>query len=70
MGWTRHTTPVVFENEWMTVREDRVTNPGGGQNDYGHVHFKNLAVAVLPIDDDGNTRLVGVHAPASEQLDY
>lgn len=27
MGWTGHTTRVVFENEWMTVREDRVTNP-------------------------------------------
>ncbi len=43
----------------MTVFEDHVTNPGGGKNDYGHVHFKNKAVAILPIDADGNIRLVG-----------
>ena len=50
---------VVFENDWMVVREDDVTNPGGGQNRYGHVQFKNVAVAILPVDADGNTYLVG-----------
>lgn len=59
MGWKKHDSRVVFDNDWMTVLEDRVTNPGGGQNQYGHVHFKNRAVAILPIDGDGNTRLVG-----------
>ena len=59
MAWTRHSSRVVFENDWMVVREDDVTNPGGGQNRYGHVQFKNIAVAILPIDSDGNTYLVG-----------
>ena len=59
MGWKKHSSKIVFENPWMVVREDEVTNPGGGQNLYGHVQFKNVAVAVLPIDDDGCTRLVG-----------
>ena len=59
MGWKRHSTRVVFENDWLRVREDEVTNPGGGENLYGHVQFKNTAVAILPIDADGNTRLVG-----------
>jgi 8-oxo-dGDP phosphatase len=59
MAWTRHSSRVVFENDWMVVREDDVTNPGGGQNRYGHVQFKNVAVAILPIDADGNTYLVG-----------
>jgi len=59
MGWTKHGSRVVYENDWMTVMEDRVTNPGGGENLYGHVRFKNVAVAILPIDDQGNTRLVG-----------
>jgi 8-oxo-dGTP pyrophosphatase MutT (NUDIX family) len=36
-----------------------VVNPGGGKNDYGHVHFKNRAVAIVPLDEDGNTWLVG-----------
>ena len=39
--------------------EDRVINPKGGQNDYGLVQFKNRAVAIVPIDADGNTWLVG-----------
>jgi 8-oxo-dGTP pyrophosphatase MutT (NUDIX family) len=59
MSWSRHTSRVVFENDWMVVREDDVTNPGGGRNRYGHVQFKNIAVAILPIDADGNTWLVG-----------
>ncbi len=59
MPWIRHSSRVVFENDWMVVREDDVTNPGGGQNRYGHVQFKNVAVAILPIDADGNTYLVG-----------
>lgn len=43
----------------MTVFEDRVTNPSGGQNDYGYVHFKNRAIAIIPLDEFGNTWLVG-----------
>lgn len=59
MGWKRHSSRSIYENDWMLVLEDEVTNPGGGRNLYGHVRFKNVAVAVLPIDSEGNTRLVG-----------
>ena len=34
-------------------------NPFGGEGVYGVVHFKNLAVGVIPIDEDNNTWLVG-----------
>lgn len=43
----------------MGVYEDDVINPGGGRNRYGHVHFKNRAVAIVPLDEEGNTWLVG-----------
>ena len=43
----------------MAVREDEVINPGGGRNLYGHIHFKNRAVAIVPLDDEDNTWLVG-----------
>jgi 8-oxo-dGTP pyrophosphatase MutT (NUDIX family) len=59
MGWTTLDSQVVFESPWITVRDDRVINPGGGKNRYGHVHFKNKAIAIVPLDDDGNTWLVG-----------
>jgi len=59
MSWKKLTSKIVFDNPWITVFEDRVINPGGGRNDYGHVHFKNRAMAILPLDEDGHTWLVG-----------
>jgi len=59
LKWKRLSRKVVYENDWMQVREDDVINPGGGRNAYGHVHFKNRAVAIVPLDDEGNTWLVG-----------
>ena len=35
MAWKKHDSRIVYENDWMAVREDRVTNPGGGENLYG-----------------------------------
>ncbi len=59
MSWNKLSSRTVFENDWMQVLEDHVINPGGGENLYGHVHFKNLAVAIVVLDDAGNTWLVG-----------
>ena len=59
MTWKRLSSRTVYENDWMAVREDHVINPGGGENQYGHVHFKNRAVAIVPLDGAGNTWLVG-----------
>ncbi len=59
MSWTKLSSRIVFENPWMRVLEDHVINPGGGENLYGHVHFRNLAVGILPIDDEDHTWLVG-----------
>ena len=59
MSWKRLETRTVFDNPWMRVFEDHVVNPGGGENQYGHVHFKNLAIAIVPIDTDRHTWLVG-----------
>ena len=59
MSWKKLASKVIYDNPWMTVREDRVVNPSGGQNDYGHIQFKTRAVAIVPIDEAGNTWLVG-----------
>jgi 8-oxo-dGTP pyrophosphatase MutT (NUDIX family) len=59
MTWKRLNSRTVFDNDWMEVREDHVINPGGGENQYGYVHFKNHAVAIVPLDDDDNVWLVG-----------
>ena len=61
MAWKRLNTRTVYENDWMTVREDHVRNPNGGENQYGWVQFKNRAVAIVALDDEGNVWLVGQH---------
>jgi 8-oxo-dGTP pyrophosphatase MutT (NUDIX family) len=59
VNWKTLTSRTVYDNAWITVFEDKVINPTGGENLYGHVHFKSKAVAIVPLDDDGNTWLVG-----------
>ena len=59
MAWKTLRSRTVWENPWLAVREDHVINPGGGENQYGYIHFKNRAIAIVPLDDEGNTWLVG-----------
>jgi 8-oxo-dGTP pyrophosphatase MutT (NUDIX family) len=59
VSWKKRSSRTVYENDWMQVLEDDVVNPGGGSNLYGHVHFKNVAVAIVALDESGNTWLVG-----------
>lgn len=58
-SWTELETEVKYSNPWIEVSESQVLNPNGGKGIYGVVHFKNLAIGVIPIDDEGNTWLVG-----------
>ena len=51
----------IYDNPWIRVREDDVLRPDGSPGIYGTVHFKNLAVAVVPIDAQGRVILVGQH---------
>ncbi len=57
--WITHHTELKYENPWIRVVESRVTNPSGGEGIYGVVHFKNRAVGVIPVDEEGHTWLVG-----------
>ena len=59
MSWKKLSSRTVWENDWMQVFEDEVINPGGGNNQYGYVHFKNRAVAIIPLDRNDNVWLVG-----------
>lgn len=57
--WQTVSTRVAYENAWIRVRHDDVIRPDGQPGIYGVVHYKNLAIGVLPIDDEGFTYLVG-----------
>lgn len=51
----------VYENPWIEVYEDQVINPRGGEGIYGKVSFKNLAIGIVPVDEELYTWLVGQH---------
>lgn len=57
-GWKTKTTQVVYENPWIKVSHEEVITPKGTDGIYGVVHFKNTAIGIVPIDDEGNTWLV------------
>ncbi|WP_201983108.1 NUDIX domain-containing protein [Hymenobacter rubidus] len=57
--WQTLSSEVKYHNPWISVREDQVLNPGGGRGIYGVVTMKNKALGIVPIDDEGNTWLVG-----------
>ena len=57
--WTELSREVQYENPWIKVTESKVLNPNGGKGIYGVVHFKNLAIGVIPVDNNGNTWIVG-----------
>ena len=59
MGWKTLDSRIVYENPWFTLCEDEVINPGGGRNTYGHIRFRKKAIAIVPLDGNGNTWIVG-----------
>lgn len=57
--WGIRSQSLVYENPWIKVTEYRAEAPTGNPALYGVVSFKNLAIAVLPIHDDGTVTVVG-----------
>ncbi|MCH9698329.1 MAG: NUDIX hydrolase [Gammaproteobacteria bacterium] len=57
--WKPVSSQRMYENPWIVVEEDQVINPAGNQVTYGKVLFNNVAVAVIALDEEDNTWLVG-----------
>jgi 8-oxo-dGTP pyrophosphatase MutT (NUDIX family) len=57
--WTIVSSSPIYDNNWINVVEHKVINPAGGNGVYGKVHFKNVAVGVVALDDERNIYLVG-----------
>jgi 8-oxo-dGTP pyrophosphatase MutT (NUDIX family) len=50
--WTLVSTKKIYDNNWISVREDAVVQPDGERGIYGVVHFKNIAIGVLAVEDE------------------
>ena len=57
--WQAGEGKLIYENPWLSLTEYAATAPTGRPALYGLVAFKNVAVAVLPLHDDGTVTLVG-----------
>jgi 8-oxo-dGTP pyrophosphatase MutT (NUDIX family) len=57
--WQVISSKEVYDNKWINVTEYDVINPNGGKGIYGKVHFKNIAIGIMVLDDEMNTWLVG-----------
>jgi 8-oxo-dGTP pyrophosphatase MutT (NUDIX family) len=57
--WQILSAKEVYDNKWITVTEYNVINPNGGKGIYGKIHFKNLAIGIVPLDEDLNIWIVG-----------
>lgn len=49
----------VYKNPWIVVEEHEVINPSGNSGIYGVVKFVHYAIAIVPIDSQLNTWLIG-----------
>lgn len=58
-SWIELSEDIKYDNPWIKVTEHQVINPRGGKGIYGQVHFKNLAIGIIPIDENWNTWIVG-----------
>ncbi len=57
--WTLLDKKTVYESPWITVDHHNVLNPAKKPGTYSVVHFKKLAIGVLPLDENYNTWIVG-----------
>lgn len=60
-SWQRLSSEPVYDNPWIRLEHHQVINPSGKPGIYGKVCFKSQAIGIIPVDDDGNTWLVGQH---------
>lgn len=65
--WKTLKITAVYENPWIRLEHHDVLNPAGNEGVYGKVHFKNRAMAIVPIDQDGNTWLIGQYRYALDE---
>lgn len=57
--WQTLSTQVEFDNPWFTVTTHDTVAPDGSRPRYGKISFKNRAVAIIPLDEERHTWLVG-----------
>jgi 8-oxo-dGTP pyrophosphatase MutT (NUDIX family) len=57
--WKTKSSKQIYDSPWIGVRKDEVINPASKDAVYSVTEFKKWAIGIIPIDDHGNTWMVG-----------
>ena len=57
--WKTLGSKEIYNNPWIQIRQDDIINPAGNAGIYGVVSFKNKAIGIIPVDEEGYIYLVG-----------
>ncbi|MEY3059123.1 MAG: hypothetical protein RL000_475 [Bacteroidota bacterium] len=57
-NWTINSSDIKYDNPWIKVTEHQIINPSGKNGIYGEVHFKNIAIGIVALDDQDNIYMV------------
>jgi ADP-ribose pyrophosphatase len=68
--WTTLTSEKIYDSPWIGLTKHDVLNPNGNPGTYSVVHFKNLAIGILPLDNDYNTWIVGQYRYPIKQYSW
>lgn len=68
--WRTLRSSLRYDNPWISVTHFDVLTPSGNEGIYGVVHFKNRAIGVLALEDDGTTYLVGQYRYALQSYSW
>ena len=68
--WIRRSRRLAYDNPWITIWHDEVDRPDGSPGVYGVVHFSNLAVGAVVLDDADRVLLVGQHRYALDEYTW
>lgn len=60
MAWRTRSSSVVYENRWISVREDAVITPDGGDGIYGVVTVRQPAVFIVAMTEADEVVLITV----------
>ena len=68
--WRLISKETVYQNPWIEVEHHDVLNPAGNPGIYGTVSFKNRAIGIVPIAENGDTWLVGQYRYPLQQYHW
>lgn len=68
--WKTKSKTTIYQNPWIKLEEHEVVIPSGKDGIYGKVIFKNKALAIVPVDENLNTWLVGQYRYTLEEYSW